>query len=312
VILSETVHTLDLICDPALVESTFKSSHSISLKSNGRTMEVKKQAIMPGYHAHVWYNKKAITNILSLSNMIKQYRVTYDSNDQMFVVHREPEGKPDMEFWMHKSGLHYFDPRDSEFIFVNTVSKNKAEFVKRQIKEAEVAQSLYSKLNYLSWKDFKWIIWSNQIKDCPVTVDHVDTALKIWGKNVAALKGKTTWMKPDPVVRDFVKVPVELLKLHKEVYITANLFFVNKIPFFLVLSRKICFTATNHLVDRTVPQIFMAFKEIYQYYLQRGFRITTVHADEEFAPLKVLIESLPGGPFINLASPDEHVPEIKR
>jgi hypothetical protein len=67
------------------------------LKSNGGTMEVKKQAIMPGYHAHVWYNKKAITNILSLSNMIKQYRVTYDSNDQMFVVHREPEGKPDAQ-----------------------------------------------------------------------------------------------------------------------------------------------------------------------------------------------------------------------
>jgi hypothetical protein len=31
VILSETVHTLDLICDPALVESTFKSSHSIRI-----------------------------------------------------------------------------------------------------------------------------------------------------------------------------------------------------------------------------------------------------------------------------------------
>jgi hypothetical protein len=56
----------------------------------------------------------------------------------MFVVHREPEGKPDMEFQMHKSGLHYFDPRDSKFIFVNTVSKNKAGFTKRQIKEAEV------------------------------------------------------------------------------------------------------------------------------------------------------------------------------
>jgi hypothetical protein len=139
--------------------------------------------------------------------------------------------------WNFGCGLHYFDPRDSEFIFVNTVSENtKAGFTKRQIKEAEVARSLYSKLNYLSWKDFKWIIWSNQIKDCPVTVDHVDTALKIWGKNVAALKGKTTWMKPDPVARDFVKVPVELLKLHKEVYITANLFFVNKIPFFLTLS----------------------------------------------------------------------------
>jgi hypothetical protein len=311
VILLDSQSTMDLICDPALVELTFKSSHSMRLKSNGGTMEVKKQAIMPGYHMHMWYNKEAITNILSLSNVIKQYRVTYDSNDQMFVVHREPEGKPDMEFRMHESGQHYFDPRDSEFIFVNTVSENKSGFMKRQIKEAEVAQSLYSKLNYPSWKDFKWIIRRNQIKDCPVTVKHVDTALKIWGKNVAALKGKTTRTQPDPVARDFAKIPVELLKLHKEVYITANLFFVNKIPFFLTLSCKICFTAINHLADRTVPQIFMAFKEIYQYYLQRGFRITTVHADGEFAPLKVLIKSLPGGPMVNLASPNEHVPEIE-
>jgi hypothetical protein len=81
VILLDSQSTMDLICEPALVESTFKSSHSMRLKSNGGTMEVKKQAIMPGYHEHVWYNKKAITNILSLSNMIKQYCVTYDSND---------------------------------------------------------------------------------------------------------------------------------------------------------------------------------------------------------------------------------------
>jgi hypothetical protein len=96
-----------------------------------------------------------------------------------------------------------------------------------------------SSISYSSWKDFKWIIRSNQIKDCPVTVEHVDTALKIWGKNVMVLKGKTTRTKPDPVARDFVKVPMELLKLHKEVYITADLFFVNKIPFFLTLSCKI-------------------------------------------------------------------------
>ncbi len=89
-------------------------------------------------------------------------------------------------------------------------------------------------------------------------------------------------------------------------------FFVKKILFFLTLSHKICFMAINHLADRTVPQIFMAFKEIYQYYLQRGFRITMVHADGEFAPLKVLIESLQGGPMVNLASPNEHVPKIER
>ena len=60
VILLDSQSTMDLICDPALVELTFKSSHSMRLKSNGGTMEVKKQAIMPGYHAHVWYNKKQL------------------------------------------------------------------------------------------------------------------------------------------------------------------------------------------------------------------------------------------------------------
>jgi hypothetical protein len=59
-----------------------------------------------------------------------------------------------------------------------------------------------------------------------------------------------------------VKVSVELLKLHKEEYISVNLFFVNMIPFFLMLSCMICFMAINHLADRTVLHIFMAFKEI--------------------------------------------------
>jgi hypothetical protein len=64
---------IDLICDLTLVELTFRSSHSMQLKSNCGTMEVKKQAIMPGYHMHIWYKKKAITKILSLSNVMKQY-----------------------------------------------------------------------------------------------------------------------------------------------------------------------------------------------------------------------------------------------
>jgi hypothetical protein len=161
-------------------------------------------------------------------------------------------------------------------------------------------------------KDFKWVIQSNQIKDCPMTVQYIDVARKIWGKNIAALKGKTTWSKSIPVARDYIKVPMELMKLHKEVFLTTYIFFVKKIPFFLTLSRKICFIAVNHLADHTVPHIFKAFKETYQYYLQRGFHIKTVHADGEFAPLKPLIESMQGGPMVNLASAKEHVPEIER
>jgi hypothetical protein len=59
-------------------------------------------------------------------------------------------------------------------------------------------------------KDFKWVIQSNQIKDCPVMVHDIGVSLKIWGKNIGS--------KTNLVVRDYVKFPKELLKLHKDVF----------------------------------------------------------------------------------------------
>jgi hypothetical protein len=312
-ILLNSQSTMDLFCNAALVSKISKSRSIMRLKSNGGTMAVTRKATMEGYNKTVWFSTQAITNITALRNLIDQYRVTYDSDDLMFVVHRESESKPHMEFKMHKSGLHYYDLRKEHHLnFVNTVSENKTGFTKRQIKCAEIAQNLYKIFSYLSMKDFRWIIRSNQIKDCPMTIQYIDVAMKIWGKNIASLKGKTTRRKTHPVARDYVKVPKELLELHKEVFLTTDIFFVNKIPFFLTLSRNIFFTAVNHLVERTVLQIFKAFKEMYQYYLQRGFHITAVHADSEFAPLKTLIEAMPGGPMVNLASTNEHVPKIER
>jgi hypothetical protein len=231
----------------------------------------------------------------------------------MFVVHRESQGKPNMVFRMHKCGLHYYDPRNENHLdFVNTVSENKEGFTKRQIKGVELARPLYNTLSYPSMKDFKWVIRSNQIKDFPVTVQGIYMDLKIWGNNIAALKGKTTQSKTIMVDRDYVKVPLELMKVHKEVFLTTDIFFVNKNTFFLTLICNITFTAVNHLMDHTVPQIFKAFKDIYQYYLQHGFHTTVVNADGEFAPLKPFIESIPGVPVVNLSSANEHVPKIER
>jgi hypothetical protein len=39
VILLDSQSTMDLICDPTLVESTIKSSHSMRTKSNGHQVE---------------------------------------------------------------------------------------------------------------------------------------------------------------------------------------------------------------------------------------------------------------------------------
>jgi hypothetical protein len=131
---------MDLFCSAALVRNISKSKSNMRLKSNGGTMVATRKATMEGYKKTVWSSTQAITNIIALHNLIDQYRVTYYSEDLMFVVHRESESKPNMEFKMHKSGLHYYDLRKEQHLnFVSTVSENKTCFTKQQIKCAEIA-----------------------------------------------------------------------------------------------------------------------------------------------------------------------------
>ena len=119
------------------------------------------------------------------------------------------------------------------------------------------------------------MIHINHIKNYPVTVQDVEVAQKVWGNNILSLIVNTTWRKPSLVARDQVNISVGLIKLHKEVFLTCKIIFLDKIPFFLTLSRKIYFMEVNHLANYTVPEIFKSIKEVYQYYLYRGFRITT-------------------------------------
>jgi hypothetical protein len=62
---------------------------------------------LPGF-GQVWFYDKGIANILSLAQVKKRFRVTYDSStDGCFVVHK-PDGKQ-VSFHECDKGLHYLD-----------------------------------------------------------------------------------------------------------------------------------------------------------------------------------------------------------
>lgn len=97
VILLDSGSTMDLFCNSDLVASTYKAKSNMTLRSNGGSMRVNREATLAGYHKPVWFDKTAITNIISLKNVIKQYRVTYDSLELQFVT---------LDFLFRELGIH--------------------------------------------------------------------------------------------------------------------------------------------------------------------------------------------------------------
>ena len=65
-----------------------------------------------------------------------------------------------------------------------------------------------------------------------MSVQDLEIAQKVWGKNIAAYKGNPTGKKPNIVPRYQVNIPVVLIEFHKEVFLTCDIFFVNKVPLF--------------------------------------------------------------------------------
>jgi hypothetical protein len=91
---------------------------------------------------------------------------------------------------------------DKKVQFLETVDENKKFYTKRQFQRAKRACKLLYSLGYPSINDMKAIIWMNAIKNNPVTTEDVNIAEKIFGPDVATLKGKTTHHAPVPAIED--------------------------------------------------------------------------------------------------------------
>ena len=129
---------------------------------------------------------------------------------------------------------------------------------------------------------------------------------------MALLKGKTVRRKAPVVIQDIVKVPTEIRQYHKSVTLSIDIFFVNGIPYFATLSLRICFLSVTHLTNRKIPTIFSALWAMHNFYLQKGFQIVFIKGDGEFKPLEEKMSELFGGLTMNLASANEHVPDIEQ
>ena len=95
------------------------------------------------------------------------------------------------------------------------------------------------------------MIAQNIILNCAVTVGDVARAEKIYGKDIHTLKGKTTRSKPKEVVTDYMEIPKNILENNRNITLSTDIMYFNKIPFLTTISRHVKFTTVEAIQRQT-------------------------------------------------------------
>ena len=156
-LLLDNQSSVHVFCNREYVDNIRATERELSLQSNGGTLPISDIADYNGFEEAVWYSNDAMTNILSLSRVKREYEVSYDGED--FIIHRAKHGYSDMVFKPHPSGLHVYDQHDprghASYSFIITVEDNKSLFTKRQVASADLAHNLQAGLAYPSVPDLE-------------------------------------------------------------------------------------------------------------------------------------------------------------
>jgi hypothetical protein len=316
-----TLDPFDLLCD---CQSTVNLVHNEKLLTNIRKAKVPlsvsgisgEQLIVTkvgdlGDFGEVYYHPAAKANILCFYDLSQKYTVTYDTSVMdAFIVKTdkrtllfEPKGK-----------LYVYNPiksfGDSEVVLMmNTVAENKSRYTHKEIKQAEIAHDLYIKLARPALNDFIRIVREGRILNCPITVADIKRWVDIFGVDLGTLKGRTTRLTA-PVVK-IETSPVDLSN-PQPVVLAADIMFIESIPFFICISRKLDLITVRNLQNRGGREIADLIRQLNSVYRQRGYRIDTIMSDGEGGMKNSESHIGALGIKTNFASKGEHVPEVER
>jgi hypothetical protein len=264
----------------------------------------------------VWYHPSGIANILSMSLVENFYPVTYTKSDG-FVVHKT-DGTI-RQFTRSKRGLYYMDTSTMkhaadrptcETTLVNTVEDKQSTYTAKAYQMAQLARKIQCMIRRPSLRDYLRIVDNNQLVNCPVTRKDVMAAEDIFGPDVGSLKGKTVRRSSPQVTHAHVMLPPEVHERNRSITLGVDIMFVNKLPFFITVSKEMKFGTVNHIDNRRQETILECIKRVCNLYKLGGFHVDQIDSDKKFTPLRSNLADMEIG--LNAASDDEHVGRIER
>ncbi len=261
----------------------------------------------------VWYNEGGVAIIVPLKMLEQIFPISYQSHKGMnpghFVIHSD---QGDVVVKNNGVDMPYLDLRKLEaevaLCFVQTVQGNIEGYTAREVKEARTARVAQAMLGHPTDRDFLGMVCANMIKNCPVTESAVVNANRIFGPDLAGVRGQTVRKPPESVTTNHVQIPRVILERHQVVMLAVDVMFVNGVPFLVSASHGLNLITAEYTPSCTAKLLADRIRRIIDLYSRGGYQVGTILMDNDFEKLTSLVPIIQ----INTTAAKERFPEIER
>ena len=151
------------------------------------------------------------------------------------------------------------------------------------------------------------MVSSPNLENCPVTATDGSNACVIFGPDLPGVKCKMVQRSHHRVDTEHLEIPCNYYTLQMFITLTADVMFVNGIPFLTTLSRKIRLVTAEYLPTWTAKQLGSLLTKVVNLYAQGGFAVCTILMDQEFDKVTDLLPNVE----VNTTAACKHISEVE-
>jgi len=181
----------------------------------------------------------------------------------------------------------------------------------REQEEAKLAKELSHRLAYPSPKSLVDAVNSGAIINVPVAAKAVVRAEKIFGPDLAAVRGKSRKRKAPAVTFDYLPRLVT-----SDLVMNVDVIFVGTLAYLISVTTPLGLTMVNALGTtkgaRSVTSVKKALFNQLANYKSRDFAVKTLRTDKEGSIVALKDDLMNQGTFVNPDGTGSHVPVIER
>ena len=261
----------------------------------------------------VGYSPSAAANILSQGRLIDMgISVDYDKHKDEYVVtgptniyHFKRKKLPGVHF----ARRHYtYETADEtlDATLVATVTDNQRRYTTQEVKRAESASELMTRLGYSSNADAIAIV-NQGIINCDITATDLRIAQAIEGIQKPSLRGKTK--KKKSMIATGVLGP-RVVQIEQALHV--DIMFIRDLIFLIGVFMPLGLIMVCSLPNRAVQAVGIGLLSFLNAARSRWFDTVTIRTDGEGAIAKMASTLAEKGIVVDVAGPGQHVPVVER